>query len=445
MNMTTRLRTYVVIAGASLLAFSAPMLAHAQASKNVEKLRERLSAHYQIVALEDGLALVPRERSGAIRLVEVRNGVVAINGAAVTAREAAERLGRDADLVIQATYLDPAAQRELARAGSAGAAPPASAPDSLNETDGATPQRTQTHRGDLVRFGGGVTVGRDEVVDGDVVAIGGSADIDGEVVREVTVVGGSLNLGPEAIVRGDVTVVGGSLNRASGARIDGKVSEVAMGAQLRTPRLRRGFPLRAGFARAGSFFGTLLRMALLILFALIVVVLGGRFVEAIADRAAAEPLRSGLAGLLAEVLFVPLLLLTIVVLAVSIVGIPFLFLVPFAVVLAFVLMLVGFTGVSSVVGRFLSDRFGIRRGPYVSVAVGVLAVVGITLVAKLIALLGGFVFGVVVANSLAAVGYLAEYVAWTIGIGAFLLTWFTARRHRTPTAAVPGPATGEAR
>jgi len=173
------------------------------------------------------------------------------------------------------------------------------------------------------------------------------------------------------------------------------------------------------------------------------VVLGGRFVEAVADRAAAEPLRAGLAGLLAEVLFLPLLLLTVVVLAVSIIGIPFLFLVPFAVVLAFVLMLVGFTGVSSVIGRFLSERFGIRRSPYLSVAVGVLAVVSITLIAKLIALLGGLVFGVVVANSLAAVGYLAEYIAWTIGIGALLLTWF-AHRHRTPTAPVPAPPAGEA-
>lgn len=443
MKMINRLKKYAVIACASLLAFSAAIFVHGQTSDNVAKLRQQLSAHYQIVPLEDGLALVPRERNTAIRLVEVRNGAVAINGAAVTAREAGERLGKDADLIIQATYLDAAAQRELARAG---ASAPANTPDITNELDGAGPQRTQRHRGDLVRFGGSVTVARNESVDGDVVAIGGSADIDGEVAREVTVVGGSLNLGPDAIVRGDVTVVGGSLNRASGARIDGKVSEVAMGtARFPTfPRGRRNFPLRDGLSRVGSFFGTLLRMALLILFALIVVVLGGRFVEAIADRAAAEPLRSGLAGLLAEVLFVPLLILTIVVLAVSIVGIPFLFLVPFAMVLAFVLMLVGFTGVSSLVGRLLSNRYGITRGPYASVAVGVLAVVGITLLAKLIALLGGFFFGVVVASSLAAIGYLAEYIAWTIGIGAVILTWFSARRRGTPPAAVAGPPAGEA-
>lgn len=194
----------------------------------------------------------------------------------------------------------------------------------------------------------------------------------------------------------------------------------------------------------GGFAVTLLRMTLLILFGLAIVVLGGRFVDAIAERTAAEPLRSGLAGLLAEVLFVPLLVVTVVVLAVSIIGIPLLFLVPFAVVLAVVLMIIGFTGVASVVGRAVSDRFGIHRSPYISVALGIVTVVGITLLGKLCALVGGLVFGVVVANSLAALGYLVEYVAWTIGIGAIILTWLGRRRRPAPAAPVAGPTPGEA-
>jgi hypothetical protein len=137
-----------------------------------------------------------------------------------------------------------------------------------------------------------------------------------------------------------------------------------------------------------------------------------------------------------------LIVLTVVVLAVSIVGIPLLILVPFAVVLAFVLMLVGFTGVSSVVGRFITNRFGIKRGPYVSVAIGVFVVASITLIARLFARIGGLVFGIVVANSLAAVGYFAEYIAWTIGIGAVILTWLGARRRGTPSAEIAGTKAG---
>ena len=50
-------------------------------------------------------------------------------------------------------------------------------------------------------------------------------------------------------------------------------------------------------------------------------------------------------GFLAEILFVPVLILTVVVLAISIIGIPLLLLVPVAIVAVIVVMLVGFTAV----------------------------------------------------------------------------------------------------
>jgi hypothetical protein len=445
MNMTSRLKRYVIIACASFLACSAAIFMHGQTSTNVANLRTQLRAHYDIVALQDGVGLVPHQRTAGIGLIEIRNGEVAINGNAITAREARERLGKDADLILRVTYLDASAQRELTRAVSGATTSAASNQESANDTEPEPSPRRQLRRSDLVRFGGNVTVGRDEVVEGDVVVIGGSADIDGEVTRDVTVIGGSLNLGPEAVVRRDVAVIGGSLNRSPGARIDGKVDDVGVGTQVPLGRrLGRNFPLWMPFLRVGGLVGTLLRVTLLILSTLVVVALGHRFVEAIADRTAAEPLRSGFAGLLAELLFVPMVVITIVVLAVSIIGIPLLILVPFAIVLAVVPMLVGFTGVAYQVGRLASNRFGIKQGPYALVPLGVLLIVGITLIARIVALAGGFVFGIVVAGPLAAVGRLAEYVAWTMGIGAVILTWLNARRRGIPTAAVPGPTTGEA-
>ena len=410
---------------------------------NVASLRQELRAHYDIVALPDELALVPRQRSADIKIIEIRDGTVAINGNALTAREARQRLGKDADLIFRVTYLDPAAQRDLARVDSA--APQSDGQENSDQPESAAPQRIQARRGDVVRIGGNVTVARDEVVSGDVVAIGGSADVDGEVTRGVTVVGGSLNLGPDAIVREDVTVIGGTLNRAPGSRIDGKVDNVGFGPNFAVRQRQAGrFPVRNLFSRAGGFFGTVLRTTLLILFGLIVVVLGGRFIDAIAERTASEPLRSGFTGLLAEVLFVPLMVVTVVVLAVSIVGIPLLLLMPFAVALAVVLMIIGFTGVACVVGRFVSQRIGIGgRSPYLSVAVGVLALLGITLIAKLCAFIGGIAFGMVIGGALSVLGFLAEYLAWTIGIGALILTWLN-RRHRehpaAPAATVATPA-----
>ncbi len=449
--MTHSRRKYALIACAGLFALGVTMLLHGQSSPNgpnTANLRQELRAHYNIVALQDELALVPVQRNADIKIIEIRDGGVSINGNALTAREARQRLGKDADLIFRITYLDPAEQRDLARLDSAAPQPEQ---ENGNEPESAAPQRTQARRGDIVRIGGNVTVPRDEVVSGDVVAIGGSADVDGEVTRGVTVIGGSLNLGPDAIVREDVSVIGGTLNRAPGARIDGKVDNVGFGPNFRVRQRAAGrFPVRNLFSHVGGFLGTVLRTTLLILFGLIVVVLGGRFIDAIAERTASEPLLSGFTGLLAEVLFVPLMVVTVIVLAVSIVGIPLLLLIPFAVALAVVLMIIGFTGVACVVGRFVSRRIGIGRSPYLSVALGVLVVLGVTLIAKLCALVGGVAFGMVIGGTLAVLGVLAEYLAWTIGIGALILTWLS-RRHRgqpaapagtvaTPTPAGPAPA-----
>src|SRR5262249_13395894 len=160
--------------------------------------------------------------NAAVRLIEIRNGAVAVNGNTLSAAEVRQQLGQDADLVLRVTYLDAAAQRELIGAGSVTTALPA-------DSQPPEPSRARGRRGDVVRFGGNIDIGRDEVIEGDVVAIGGSANVDGEVMQEVTVIGGVLTLGPNAIVHRDVTVVGGTLNRSPEARIYGKVDEVSTG------------------------------------------------------------------------------------------------------------------------------------------------------------------------------------------------------------------------
>jgi hypothetical protein len=188
------------------------------------------------------------------------------------------------------------------------------------------------------------------------------------------------------------------------------------------------------WSRAGSFAATALRLTLMILLGLAGVALLRTPVERIAARTAANPVRSGLIGLLAEVLFVPVLVLTVVVLAVSIIGIPLLALVPFGVVLVVLLMLVGFIGLAYQLGLYLIGKFGWpERGAYAAVTIGVLAIGAITLIARLASLAGGFVVGA----PLAAVGYLVEYVAWTVGFGATILTWFETQRGGRPPVTTP--------
>ena len=120
--MTPSRRKYALFACAGLFALGAAMLLHGQSlagGPNVASLRQELRAHYNIVALQDELALVPIQRNADIKIIEIRDGSVSINGTALTAREARQRLGKDADLIFRVTYLDPAAQRDLARVDSA--------------------------------------------------------------------------------------------------------------------------------------------------------------------------------------------------------------------------------------------------------------------------------------------------------------------------------------
>ena len=195
---------------------------------------------------------------------------------------------------------------------------------------------------------------------------------------------------------------------------------------------------------SNSSAATVARIILMVLAALIVLAVARAAVERIAARTTAAPARAGLTGLAAELLFVPLLAVTVVVLAVSIIGIPLILLVPFAVVLVMCGAFIGYTGLAYQVGCLITRRFGWNdRGAYAAVTFGIVALAGLTLFAKLAGLLGGFLLG----GPLVALGYFVEYAAWTIGFGAAILVgadWQRERRARvspvTPPSAESPPA-----
>ncbi len=400
-------------------------LGHGQTTAPPE-LRDRLRERFDVVMLQQGVALVPREANSSVRMIQVVDGVVTIDGTTMTGAQLRERLGADADLVLQVSYLDRTAQQVL------GSAPAAAAPVSPPAVE-----RTDVRRGGLIRFGEDVRVGRNERVEGDVVAFGGGIDVDGEVTGDVMAFGGTIRLGPDAIVRGDVNAVGGGLERASGAEVNGEVNEVGRGRGRRGDWDFPGAAFGSVWSRVWSFGATVLRLTVLVLIGLIVAAFGRTALEGIGARTAATPVRSGLIGLAGEVLFVPVLILTVVVLAVSIIGIPLLVLVPFAVLALLLVALVGFIGLAHQLGGRLVAKFGWNTpGPYAAVAIGIVAIGALTLLGKLAGLAGGFFLGA----PLAGLGYFVEYVAWTVGFGAALLYWYQmqpgfGRRRQEPVPA----------
>jgi hypothetical protein len=426
-------------------------IVHAQTATAAE-LRTALSKNYDIVALQQGVALVPKTANARVRMIQVINGAVTVDGDTLTAAQLRDRIGADADTVVQLTYLSATEQRQLASPGSAGGqASPGGAPDttSIPAPSPVTapppapepPARSVRRDGDIVRIGGGaINVEENERVDGDVVAIGGPVTVNGEVTGDVVAVGGGLTLGPRAVIRGEVTSVGAPLKRDPQAQVFGKVNEVGIGsADQRLPRnFNIGNILLGTFAsRVGRLTATIARVLMFILFAMIVTAAGQRHVQQIAARIAAEPVRAGLVGLLAEILFVPVLVVTIVALVISILGIPLLILVPFGIILVGVVMLVGYTAAAHIAGGWALGRVGrTERNPYAVVALGIAVITAITLIGRLLALaVGGF------GAPLYFAGYVIEYLAWTIGFGAAIQTWIQMRRGPAAPTVAPPPAT----
>src|SRR5437773_12341438 len=153
---------------------------------------------------------------------------------------------------------------------------------------------------------------------------------------------------------------------------------------------------------------------MLILFACIVMLAGGGLATRIGDRAAAEPVRAGLIGLLAELLFVPALVMTAVLLIITILGIPLLLLVPFAILAVLIVFLIGFTGVAVRVGQFIGPRLGwTNTGPYLTTILGIIGLLFLLLVARL---MGSFGLNFIALLLLAAV-VLYDIIVWTVVYG----------------------------
>jgi hypothetical protein len=430
----------VALAGAYVLA---------QDANTPAALRAQLNERFQIVALQRGIALIPRAPDAPIRLIQVVDGVVTIDGQTLTGQELRDRLGDDAAAVLRISYLDEQGQREMS--GAPGEVVPASPPGATNTQTRTPPDRSQVRRGGIVRFGEDITVGRNERIQGDVVSLGGSVDVDGEVTGDVAAIGGSVRLGPDADVGGDVNVVGGTLERDPNARIGGDVEEVGSG----EIRGRMGRTWRFGnvfenlWSSVGSLAATMMRLALLMLLGVAAVAIARPRIEDIAAVTTAAPVRAGLIGLLGQLLFVPVLALSAVVLAVSIIGIPLLVLVPFAVVLVMLAMLAGFLGLAYQLGGRLAQRLGTHQtSPYAAIALGVAAIGALTVIGKLTGLIAGSILGM----PLSVAGYIVEYMAWTVGFGAAIVAWYdsqkAARLRRqtpgTPPVGPPVPASGEA-
>ena len=425
---------------AMLVAWSSTSSAGAAQSAERDPEREALGRQieqrFTVLPVQGGVVLEPKGAGRDIRSIELTGGAIAIDGVPVTGAELRRRLGADADSIIRLSYLDASEQRALFEPRRILPEPPPAPalPEApIPPTPPTAPRfpRRGDRSSDRVRIGGGVRVGPDEIVNGDVVAVGGGAQVEGQVRGDVVAIGGGIDLGPQANVGGDVTVIGGPLHKDPSARVGGEVHEIGLGDVNFWPGWRRfggrgpNNVLLGPALDGSSFFAlvfTMSRLAVLCILASIVMLFGRGYVERVSLRAASEPVKAGAVGVLIQLAFFPVLIAMIVVMVVTIIGIPLLVLVPFALLAFALLFLIGFTAVAYDVGRLAVSRLGWDgQNQYLVAATGIAVVLSPVLLSRLVGFVGLFW---PITAMLLVLGLITEYVVWTVGLGAVALVRF---------------------
>ena len=307
----------------------------------------------------------------------------------------------------------------------------------------ADPPQVYRTTGARIAIARNIHVPVDEEVNDAVVVVGGSARVDGRVREGVVVVGGNLDVGPKADLRGEIVVVGGRINRAPGAQIRGRVSDVSIGDWSSWTLGGVSLPIVdfGDVSRWLTLFGTLFRIAMLGIMMLLILLIARAPVARIGRSAAAEPGRAFALGLIAEIFFVPALIIASLGLIVTIIGIPLVvILIPVAILGCFVALLLGFTAIVCSIGEWAEDRLGWRANSGVLATVlGLLLVLAPSMLGRLIGVapepLQTVAWGLLIS------GVAIEFVVWTMGLGATLMTGFG--RWSTAPPALPPVTHGQ--
>jgi len=250
---------------------------------------------------------------------------------------------------------------------------------------------------------------------GDVASWHGPLEIRGTVDGNAVAIGSDVVLLPGGHVRGDAVSVGGQV-RMAGGTVDGETRSISAfsvgpiaGAQL-TPQQA----LKRSLSLAVACYLILVTMAL-------AVAIGARaHLETIAATIRTDFSRAFLFGLLGEVAVVPLFLLSMVALAITLVGI---LLIPFAAV-AYALGALGAVALGFLAMSLLVGDASMRGESYVRDPRPVVShlIAGLSIFLVLWLLAGGASFMGLAGSVLRLLAFLCTWIACTVGLGATIIT-----------------------
>jgi len=346
---------------------------------------------------------------------------------------ASVRVGKDVDAAVER------ALKKVERTrGSVTALPtPPDAPDAPDP-----PDFDHSEGNDLVRFGEDITIPEGRVIEGDVVAVGGSITVLGRVKGDAISVGGTVHVKGKGVVEGDAVSLGGGVQTSDSASVGG--SDVSVG-KFDFDHMNRMWPLigAMGMLGTGAWLVKVLVGLMITLFIgwISLLLMRDRLTHAagVVHESFGKSFVMGLLGWALLVLAIPVgiiaLVLTgviaIVILCITIIGIPVALLLVVALVLGVIGIVVGavyagflgyLTGTMFLGRRILGERVATR--PLLAVAAGVLLIGVLRFAGELISALSFFAFHPVgMAFGFAAA--LLSFIVASAGLGALLTSRFS--------------------
>jgi hypothetical protein len=294
-------------------------------------------------------------------------------------------------------------------------------------------QSGDTLNGDLVVFGGNVTVEEDATIRGDTVVIGGNVTLNGIVEGSMVIIGGSTRMGESALVESDLVTIGGSLSRDPGSKVEGDVVTNVPAPDIRIPDIQvpdvpdvpnvpnppsppNPFDVNFDFNPISNFFqmfGTAIAVSLLAMLASLFL---QPQIERVSQVVVAQPVIAGSFGLLTGVL-APFVLVILVIT---------LILIPVAVLATAVLALAWLFGLIAI-GTEVGERFT--------------RAINQTWAPPLSAGMGTFLMMIVVGGigMIPCIGWLAPFLVALLGVGAVVLTIFGTQNYPRVVAPAPPP------